>query len=77
MILAFAVIGTMLNNIIISLSLFAIAATNVFASPLNLVDALALGTVLADVDPVAILAIFQHLHINEEVKYRLFVCLFF
>jgi NhaP-type Na+/H+ or K+/H+ antiporter len=68
-ILSFAVIGTILNNAIVSLSLFGIGATNVFSSALSLIDWLVFGSLMAAVDPVAVLAIFQHMHINEEVNF--------
>ncbi len=72
-ILSFAVFGTILINVIVSASLWGIATTNVFANSLSMIDALVFGSLMAAVDPVAVLAIFQHLQINEEVVFVLLI----
>lgn len=77
-ILSFALIGTFLNNVIISLALYGVGMIGGVTS-LSLIDSFVFGSIMADVDPVAILAIFQHLHINDEVSiafvYRLYFVL--
>jgi sodium/hydrogen exchanger 3 len=71
-ILSYAVIGTILNNVIVAALLFAIGASHIYLNPLSFTDALVFGAILAAVDPVAVLAVFEQVHVNEELNILVF-----
>lgn len=66
-ILLFAVVGTLLNTVWIGSSLWMLDATGIFscAVPVTLLHALVFAALLAAVDPVAVLAVFEEMQVND------------
>ena len=66
-ILLFAVVGTMLNTFMLGLALGGLNWLNAFPfeNPLSLLQLLVFASLLAAVDPVAVLAVFEEVHVNE------------
>ncbi|XP_038206290.1 sodium/hydrogen exchanger 3 [Zerene cesonia] len=64
-ILLFAVVGTVFNTLTIGLSLWACGQTGMFAFPTPLLDMLLFGALISAVDPVAVLAVFEEIHVDE------------
>lgn len=60
-ILLFAVVGTLLNTLLIGVSIWLLA----FTVEVELLHCLTLSSLLSAVDPVAVLAVFEQVHINE------------
>ncbi|XP_022122223.2 sodium/hydrogen exchanger 3 isoform X2 [Pieris rapae] len=64
-ILLFAVVGTVFNTLTIGLSLWACGQTGMFAFQTPLLDMLLFGALISAVDPVAVLAVFEEIHVDE------------
>jgi NhaP-type Na+/H+ or K+/H+ antiporter len=64
-ILVFAVFGTIWNSIAIGLSLWAAGLTGVFKTNLPFTESLLFATIISAIDPVAVLAIFEEIHVND------------
>ena len=65
-ILVYAVIGTVWNALSIGITLWAIGTTGVFSyKELPLMDMLLFSSIVSAVDPVAVLAVFEEIHVNE------------
>ncbi|KAM4699332.1 sodium/hydrogen exchanger 1 [Discoglossus pictus] len=72
-ILMFAVIGTLWNTFFIGSLLFAVCQVGGgVLSPVNLLANLLFGSIISAVDPVAVLAVFEEIHINELVHILVF-----
>eukprot|EP00163_Fabomonas_tropica_P034731 TRINITY_DN9771_c0_g1_i2.p1 TRINITY_DN9771_c0_g1~~TRINITY_DN9771_c0_g1_i2.p1 ORF type:complete len:353 (+),score=49.24 TRINITY_DN9771_c0_g1_i2:85-1059(+) len=69
-ILTFAVFGTLLSSMAVGLSLFALR--DLFDFDLSFSTALAFGSLISAVDPVAVLAIFEEVHVNEQLDILVF-----
>lgn len=64
-ILVYAVIGTVWNALSIGVTLWAIGLTGVFSYKIPLMDMLLFSSIVSAVDPVAVLAVFEEIHVNE------------
>ncbi|CAH4006773.1 unnamed protein product [Pieris brassicae] len=64
-ILLFAVVGTVFNTLTIGLSLWACGQTGMFAFQTPLLDMLLFSALISAVDPVAVLAVFEEIHVDE------------
>ncbi|KAK2718070.1 hypothetical protein QYM36_006759, partial [Artemia franciscana] len=64
-ILLFAVIGTIWNVVTIGLSLYGCGLTGIYGFELPILDAFLFGSLISAVDPVAVLAVFEEVHVNE------------
>ncbi|XP_074035148.1 na[+]/H[+] hydrogen exchanger 2 [Leptinotarsa decemlineata] len=64
-ILLFAVIGTIFNTLTIGVSLWAVGLTGLFSCDTPLLDMLLFGSLISAVDPVAVLALFEEIQVNE------------
>ncbi|CAG2165927.1 unnamed protein product [Oppiella nova] len=71
-ILLYAVIGTVWNALAIGLSLYYCAKLGIFGEPLPLLDTLLFSSTVSAVDPVAVLAIFEEIHVNEVLYILVF-----
>lgn len=64
-ILLYAVIGTVWNALAIGLSLWAVGLTGLYSKELPLLHTLLFSSIISAVDPVAVLAVFEEVHVNE------------
>ncbi|XP_069747194.1 sodium/hydrogen exchanger 2-like isoform X2 [Narcine bancroftii] len=72
-ILWYAVVGTLWNVIGISLSLYGICQVQAFQlSDITLLHILLFGSLISAVDPVAVLAVFEEIHVNELLHILVF-----
>lgn len=72
-ILLYAVIGTLLNIFIIGLILAILCHFTYFnLPPVPLIECLVFSTLIAAVDPVAVLAIFQEISVNKSLYFLVF-----
>ncbi|XP_076047716.1 na[+]/H[+] hydrogen exchanger 2 isoform X2 [Oratosquilla oratoria] len=69
-ILVMAVIGTIWNCMTIGVSLWAINLTGLFGAPIPILHIFLFSALISAVDPVAVLAVFEEIHV-EEVLYIL------
>lgn len=69
----YAVVGTLWNSFGIGISLFAICQIEVFGlSDISLLQSLLFGSLISAVDPVAVLAVFENIHVNEQLYILVF-----
>ncbi|KAK2586919.1 hypothetical protein KPH14_009850 [Odynerus spinipes] len=64
-ILLFAVVGTIFNTLSIGASLWVLGKFNVFGCETPLLDMFLFSALISAVDPVAVLAVFEEIHVNE------------
>ncbi|XP_053606125.1 sodium/hydrogen exchanger 3 isoform X7 [Plodia interpunctella] len=64
-ILLFAVVGTVFNTLTIGASLWACGQTGMFGCTTPLLDMLLFSALISAVDPVAVLAVFEEIHVDE------------
>ncbi|XP_049874161.1 sodium/hydrogen exchanger 3 isoform X2 [Pectinophora gossypiella] len=64
-ILLFAVVGTVFNTLTIGASLWACGQTGMFGCTTPLLEMLLFGALISAVDPVAVLAVFEEIHVDE------------
>ncbi|KAJ8922415.1 hypothetical protein NQ315_004361 [Exocentrus adspersus] len=64
-ILLFAVVGTIFNTLTIGASLWAVGLTGIFSCDTPLLDMFLFGSLISAVDPVAVLAVFEEIQVNE------------
>ncbi|XP_013782494.1 sodium/hydrogen exchanger 3-like, partial [Limulus polyphemus] len=71
-ILVYAVIGTVWNVLTIGFSLWAIGLTGLYGLDIPLLDILLFSSIVSAVDPVAVLAVFEEIHVNEVLYILVF-----
>ncbi|XP_031788575.1 sodium/hydrogen exchanger 3 isoform X6 [Nasonia vitripennis] len=64
-ILLFAVIGTIFNTLSIGFTLWLIGRSGFFSCETPILDMLLFAALISAVDPVAVLAVFEEIHVNE------------
>ncbi|XP_032681854.1 probable Na(+)/H(+) antiporter nhx-9 isoform X2 [Odontomachus brunneus] len=64
-ILLFAVLGTIFNTMSIGVSLWLLGKSGVFGCETPLLDMFLFSALISAVDPVAVLAVFEEIHVNE------------
>ncbi|KAF2366006.1 Na+/H+ exchanger [Trinorchestia longiramus] len=64
-ILVFAVIGTIWNAFTIGISLYALNLTGLFSMDIPVLHMLLFSSLISAVDPVAVLAVFEEIHVEE------------
>ncbi|KAJ1529603.1 hypothetical protein ONE63_006371 [Megalurothrips usitatus] len=64
-ILWYAVVGTIFNTLTIGASLWAVGQTGLFGCEMPLLDTFLFSALISAVDPVAVLAVFEEIHVNE------------
>ncbi|NP_001272864.1 sodium/hydrogen exchanger 2 precursor [Gallus gallus] len=69
----YAVVGTLWNAIGIGISLFGICQISAFGlTDITLLQNLLFGSLISAVDPVAVLAVFENIHVNEQLYILVF-----
>lgn len=69
----YAVVGTLWNSIGIGVSLYGICQIEAFGlSDITLLQNLLFGSLISAVDPVAVLAVFENIHVNEQLYILVF-----
>ncbi|XP_072332736.1 sodium/hydrogen exchanger 2 [Scyliorhinus torazame] len=72
-ILWYAVVGTIWNVIGISMSLYGICQVPAFdLSDITLLQNLLFGSLISAVDPIAVLSVFEEIHVNEQLHILVF-----
>ncbi|XP_015784573.1 sodium/hydrogen exchanger 3-like isoform X1 [Tetranychus urticae] len=71
-ILMYAVLGTIWNTLTIGAVLYWVATSGFFGVSLPLLDALLFSTIVSAVDPVAVLAVFEEIHVNDVLYILVF-----
>uniref|UniRef100_A0A8D3D6L2 Sodium/hydrogen exchanger n=1 Tax=Scophthalmus maximus TaxID=52904 RepID=A0A8D3D6L2_SCOMX len=71
-ILMFAVVGTLWNAFFIGGILYAVCQSQPDLNKLSLLPCLLFGSIVSAVDPVAVLAVFEEIHINELLHILVF-----
>lgn len=64
-ILLFAVVGTIFNTLTIGVSLWAVGQSGLFSCDTPLLEMFLFSALISAVDPVAVLAVFEEIHVNE------------
>ncbi|XP_071572768.1 sodium/hydrogen exchanger 3 isoform X3 [Temnothorax nylanderi] len=64
-ILLFAVLGTIFNTMSIGVSLWLLGKSGMFGYETPILDMLLFSALISAVDPVAVLAVFEEIHVNE------------
>ncbi|XP_029460694.1 sodium/hydrogen exchanger 2-like [Rhinatrema bivittatum] len=69
----YAVVGTLWNSAGIGISLFGICQIAAFGlMDISLLQSLLFGSLISAVDPVAVLAVFENIHVNEQLYILVF-----
>ncbi|KAG8451852.1 hypothetical protein GDO86_003880 [Hymenochirus boettgeri] len=69
----YAVVGTLWNAIGIGISLFGICQIEAFGlTNISVLQCLLFGSLISAVDPVAVLAVFENIHVNEQLYILVF-----
>ncbi|XP_076357886.1 putative Na(+)/H(+) antiporter nhx-9 [Tachypleus tridentatus] len=71
-ILMYAVVGTVWNTLTIGFSLWAVGLTGLYGVNMPLLDTLLFSSIVSAVDPVAVLAVFEEIHVNEVLYILVF-----
>lgn len=71
-IMTYAVLGTVWNALTIGLCLWAVGLTGLYGTSVPLLDALLFSSIISAVDPVAVLAVFEEIHVNDVLYILVF-----
>ncbi|XP_076336569.1 putative Na(+)/H(+) antiporter nhx-9 isoform X2 [Tachypleus tridentatus] len=71
-ILMYAVVGTIWNALTIGFSLWGVGLTGLYGMDMPLLDTLLFSSIVSAVDPVAVLAVFEEIHVNEVLYILVF-----
>nr|XP_015919818.1 sodium/hydrogen exchanger 3 isoform X2 [Parasteatoda tepidariorum] len=71
-ILLFAVVGTVFNAMSVGMSLWAVGLTGLYGVEMPLLDTLLFSSIACAVDPIAVLAVFEEIHVNEVLYILVF-----
>ncbi|CAL1289926.1 unnamed protein product [Larinioides sclopetarius] len=71
-ILLFAVVGTVFNAMTVGASLWAVGLTGLYGVEMPLLDTLLFSSIACAVDPIAVLAVFEEIHVNEVLYILVF-----
>ncbi|GMS94948.1 hypothetical protein PENTCL1PPCAC_17123, partial [Pristionchus entomophagus] len=71
-ILVFAVVGTIFNTLTIGGSLLALSYSGLFTVPFNACEILLFSSLISAVDPVAVIAVFEEIHVNDFIFVNVF-----
>lgn len=71
-ILLYAVVGTIWNTLAIGLSLYGCSKFGVFGEEIPFLDIMLFSSTVSAVDPVAVLAVFEEIHVNEVLYILVF-----
>ncbi|XP_055940589.1 Na(+)/H(+) exchanger protein 2-like isoform X2 [Argiope bruennichi] len=71
-ILLFAVVGTVFNAMTVGMSLWAVGLTGLYGVEMPLLDTLLFSSIACAVDPIAVLAVFEEIHVNEVLYILVF-----
>ena len=72
LILLYAVIGTLLNTVAIGVSLWVFDFSSLYRYHFNLLDCIMFASLIGNVDPVAVLSIFDDVGVNETLYMLVF-----
>uniref|UniRef100_A0A1B6KGN5 Sodium/hydrogen exchanger n=1 Tax=Graphocephala atropunctata TaxID=36148 RepID=A0A1B6KGN5_9HEMI len=64
-ILVFAVVGTVFNTLTIGVSLWLVGQSGIYGCETPLIEMMLFAALISAVDPVAVLAVFEEIHVNE------------
>ncbi|EFO14329.2 NHE-3 protein [Loa loa] len=71
-ILVFAVIGTIWNCLAIGSTLYGLGLLNVFSIKFSIFEIFLFSALISAVDPVAVIAVFEEIHVNETLFITVF-----
>ncbi|TKR93984.1 hypothetical protein L596_008342 [Steinernema carpocapsae] len=71
-VMLFAVVGTIWNTITISVSLYVLGQFNLFTVQFSAFEILLFASLISAVDPVAVIAVFEEVHVNEFLFVNVF-----
>jgi sodium/hydrogen exchanger-like protein 3 len=71
-VMMFAVIGTIFNTVAIGATLAICARYGFFTVKVSIEDALLFSSLISAVDPVAVITVFEELHVNEFLFINVF-----
>lgn len=71
-VLLFAFVGTIWNTLAIGFSLYLLGQLNLFSVAFSNFEILLFASLISAVDPVAVIAVFEEIHVNEFLFINVF-----